>query len=75
MIWLHGNESFLELFNYVNSYHTEIRYTWEWSKSRLPFYDVMVKLEDNKISTDLNSKTAYTRKYLNNGSCNPKDVK
>ena len=74
-IWLHGKELLLEYFNYINNHYNEIRYIWEWWKSRLQVLDVMVKLEGNKVLTDLFSKPTDTRLYLDNGSCHPRHVK
>ena len=35
----------------------------------------MIRLEGNKVSPDLYRKQTYTRQYLDNGSCHPRDVK
>lgn len=75
LIWLHGNEALIEFVNYVNSYHDTIKYTWELSENKLPFLDVLVKLENKKISTDLYCKPTDTRQYLDNRSCHPRHVK
>ena len=75
LIWLHGQERLTEFFTYVNFYHPTIKFTWKWSNKKLPFLDVMVRLKNNKLSTDIYSKPTDTHQYLNYTSCHPSHVK
>ena len=54
-----GKEALLEFLDYVNSYHETIKYTWEWSKEKLSYMDVLVSIKDNRTSSDvyLNQRT------------------
>ena len=58
----------LEFFNFVNGYHSCIKYTWEWSTKRLSYQDVM-------ILVDVYSKPTDTHQYLYYGLCHPTHVK
>ena len=75
LVWLHREESLLQFLNYANSYHATIKYTWGWSYSRLSYLDVMVKVKDTRLDTDVFSKPTDTHQYLEYGSCHPKHVK
>ena len=75
LIWLHGEESLREFFEFVNSYHKTIKYTWQWSKTEIPFLDVWVSLEKGEIDTDVFCKPTDTHQYLDSRSCHQKYVK
>ena len=47
----------------------------ECSDTQLPFLDVLVKLNDGRISTDIYFKPTDTHLYLNFKSCHPKHTK
>ena len=70
-----GKEALLEFLDYVNSYHKTIKYTWEWSKEKLSYLDVLVSIKDNRISTDVYCKPTDTHQYLDSKSCHPSHVK
>ena len=74
-IWLYGKARLLAFFDYVNSYHQTIKYTWEWSKSEVSYLDVKFKLKGRKINTDVYSKPTDTHQYLDFKCCHPKCVK
>ena len=65
----------LEYLDYVNSYHQLIKYTWEWSYEKLLYFDVMVKVQSNKISTDVYCKPTDRHQCLHYRSCHPRHVK
>ena len=64
-----------EFFDYVNSYHSTIKYTWEWSKTKISYLDVLVSLEYENISIDVYCKPTDTHQYLDSRSCHSKDAK
>ena len=74
-IWLYGKERLLVFFDYVNSYHQTIKYTWESSTSEVSYLDVKAKLKGGKINTDVYSKPTDTHQYLDFKCCHPKCVK
>ena len=75
LIWLNGGDTLIEFLNYVNSYHPQMKYTWEHSEKQITYLDVKVKIMDNKIITDVYSKETDTHQYLDHRSCHPKHVK
>ena len=59
----------------LNSIHPKIQFTMECSNKQMPFLDILVKLHDGKISTDIYFKPTDTHLYLNFKSCHPKACK
>ena len=59
----------------LNSLHPEICFTMDVSENELPFLDVLVKLENNQVSTDLFSKPTDAHNYLDFYSNHSKHIK
>ena len=59
----------------LNAIHPKIQFTMECSDKQLPFLDVLVILNEGKISTDIYFKPTDTQMYLNFKSCHPKSFK
>jgi len=59
----------------LNSLHPDICYTMEISEQSLPFLDVLVKLRNNIITTDLYAKPTDAHNYLDFYSNHDKHVK
>ena len=53
MIWTEGEERLKTFMEYMNSFHDIIKFTFEWSYTRVSFLDVSVMLDNGVISTDL----------------------
>ena len=61
MVWTHGEDKLQDFINHINSLHSTIKFTHEFSKSHISFLDVTVSLDNNnKISTDLFVKSTDT---------------
>ena len=61
MVWIHGEDKLEDFINHINSLHSTIKFTHEFSKSHISFLDVTVSLDNNnKISTDLFVKSTDT---------------
>ena len=61
----HGQEkldSFLEELNRCNSY---LKFTYESSKTSIPFPDLKVRLTNGVLSTDLHIKSTDRHQFLN----------
>ena len=57
LIWTHGEDSFKDFVNYLNSLHNTIKFTSETSTTSVNFLDTTVKLDqDRKIITILYNK-------------------
>ena len=59
----------------LNSTHPKIQLTMEHSKGMVPFLDVLVRMEGDRIWMDLHTKPTDTKKYLPDGSVHPKHYK
>ena len=70
-IWTHGNDKLHDFIEYVNNYHSTIKFTCEFSTSKIPFLDVMVHLVNQTLQTDLYSKPTDAHQYLHWSSCHP----
>ncbi len=75
LVWQHGEDKLLEFVSYLNSAHSSIKFTAEWSKSSVNFLDVRVVKKDNTIVTDLYSKPTDTHQLLHRSSCHPGHTK
>ena len=70
-IWEHGEESLKEFLNEINSFHSTIKFTADWSKEKVNFLDVEVTLNNGVLSTDLFVKPTDTHQFLDPTSCHP----
>ena len=53
MVWQHGRESLQQFLGFLNNFHPRIKFTSEYSYTKVNFLDVEVKLEGNNIKTEL----------------------
>ena len=77
-IWgiFRGTESeLLNFSSYCNEIHSSIKFTMEYSKSKVTFLDVITYREQNLILTNLYEKPTNTHSYLNYDSCHPVSTK
>ena len=70
-IWEHGEESLQEFMNEINSFHSTIKFTADWSKEKVNFLDVEVTLKNSVLSNDLFVKPTDTHQFLDPTSCHP----
>jgi hypothetical protein len=75
VIWLHSEEELNYFLLRLNSFHENIKYTWDISYHRISFLDVSVGLDNGVFSTDVYSKPTDAHQYLNFKSCHPPHVK
>ena len=59
----------------LNSIHPKIQFNKEHSKEMVPFLDVLVRKEGDRIWMDLYTKPTDTKRYLLYGSAHPKHCK
>ena len=76
MVWTHGEDKLEDFINHINSLHSTMKFTHEFSESHISFLDVTVSLDNNnKISKDLFVKSTDTHQYLLHTSCHPSHIK
>ena len=75
-IWISTEENLKKFFEYINSVHPSIKFTFEYSQTEINFLDVTVRKDkDGMLSTDLYRKAVDTHSYLNRKSCHPEHTK
>ena len=75
MIWTHGEQKLDEYILYLNNLHSTIKFTSERSTSAIPFLDVNILLQNNKLETDLYCKPTDKHQYLLKSSSHPHHTK
>ena len=66
-IWTHGEEEFVLFLNYflfLNSFHSNLSFTYENSKINIVFLDLSVSLRDGEIYTSFYIKVTDGQQYL-----------
>ena len=75
-IWEHGEDELTKWLEHLNNFHKTIKFTNEWSHTKINFLDTTVKVNiDNKLYTDLYVKPTDTNSYLNYNSAHPPNCK
>ena len=69
LIWLHGEHSFKQFLDYLNSLHPTLKFTSTDSEIEADFLDVHIVNENGKLETDLFVKSTDTHQYLHSQSC------
>ncbi|XP_046542347.1 uncharacterized protein LOC124252739 [Haliotis rubra] len=73
---LNPNDNPEHLLSHLNSHHSRMQFTMEEeSDNKLPFLDVLVKKEENKLSTTVYKKPTHNDQYLHFTSNHPLQVK
>ena len=62
-LWTHGEEALKEFIDDLNTAHSTIKFTSEWSHAQIHFLDVLVSLKAGVLSTDLYTKETDTHQY------------
>ena len=74
--YIDGEDKLEDFINHINSLHSTIKFTHEFSKFHISFLDVTVSLDNNnKISKDLFVKWTDIHQYLLHTSCHPSHIK
>ncbi len=75
IIWEKSENELAQFHQELNTLHPKIQFTMEMSRDRLPFLDILVYKQGEKIETDIFYKQTDTHQYLNFHSCHPKHTK
>lgn len=70
-IWTEGEEGLLEFIERMNTFHDMIKFTVDWSYSRVNFLDTSIILNDGLVTTDLYTKPTDKQQYMLHTSCHP----
>ena len=74
-IWTDSEENLNKFLKDLNEFHPNLKFTYEKSKEKINFLDLVIKLKDGKIVTDLYCKPTDSHQYLNYDSCHAKHIK
>ena len=74
-IWTDSDENLNKLLKDLNEFHPNLRFTYEKSKEKINFLDLVIKLTDGKIVTDLYCKSTDSHQYLHYDSCHAEHIK
>ena len=75
MIWTEEENSLNKFLEHCNKQNKHIQFTSIDIKTTVPFLDVSVSLQNQKLHTDLYCKPTDKHQYLYYTSCHPKHTK
>ena len=70
-IWTKSEKELDEFMTHMNSYHPNIRFTYEKSQDKINFLDMTVYKTNGRLLTDLYCKPTDGHQYLHSKSCHP----
>ena len=74
-IWTHSEEQLKEFMRELNSFDSNIKFTYEYSNKRVSFLDLQVNIVENKLIASLFVKPTDPGQYLHYSSGHPEHTK
>ena len=74
-IWTHGPDKPVPFTTESNNYHPNIKFTYKSNKENITFLDLEVSLSENKLTTNLHTKSRDKPQYLHYTSAHPAHTK
>ena len=74
-IWTDSQKKLNKFLKNLNEFHPNLKFTYEKSKEKINFLDLVIKLTDGKIVTDLYCKPTDSHQYLHYNSCHAEHIK
>ena len=74
-IWTDTEENLDKFLEDLNKFHHNLRFTYEKSREKINFLDVVIKIKDGKITTNLFCKPTDGHQYLHCDSCHAEHTK
>ena len=71
MIWTRSVQDLNTFTSFLNDIHSTMKFTSDFSFTPIPFLDVSVSLDNDKIVTDVYTKPTDKHQYLLHSSCHP----
>ena len=75
LIWTNSEENLERFLKELNGFHPSIKFTFQKSKMKVNFLNVVIKIKNGRLSTDLYSKPVDSHQYLHYNSCHPEHIK
>ena len=60
-----SEEDLRQFLEFASSFHPNLEYTWSVSTDKLPFLDICMKPQANRIATSIHYKATDSHSYLN----------
>ena len=73
-IWTDSDENLNKFQKDLNEFHSNLEFTYEKSKEKIYFLDLVIKFTDGKIATDLYCKSTDSHQYLHYDSCHAEHI-
>ena len=70
-----SEENLRQFLEFASSFHPNLEYTWSVSTAKLPFLDICMKPQANRIATSIHYKATDSHSYLNFSSSHPYSCK
>ena len=74
-IWTGSEENIERFLKELSGFHSSIKFTFEKSKMKLNFLDVVIKIKNERLSPDFYSKPVDNHQYLHYSSCHAEHIK
>ena len=74
-IWTDTEENLDKFLEDLDKRYPNLRFTYEKSREKINFLDVVIKIKDGKITTKLFCKPTDGHQYLHYDSCHAKHIK
>ena len=71
LLWTGTDEQWDIFLEYINSFHDTIKFTSQVSPFKMPYLDMLTKLLNGYLHTDLYTKSTNAHAYLHYSSCHP----
>ena len=70
-----SEEDLRQFLEFASSFHPNLEYTWSVSTDKLPFLDICMEAQANRIATSIHYKATDSHSYLNFSSSHPYSCK
>ena len=74
-VWTEGEEKLREFLERLNSFHPNLKFTFDYSTKQVNFLDLIVSTQNNEFVTDLYCKPTDCHQFLHYDSCHPTHTK
>ena len=74
-IWTESEENLEKFLEDLHKFHPNLKFTYEKSKEKINFLDVVIKISEGRIITDLYCKPTDGHQYLHYDSCHADHIK
>ena len=75
LIWTESEESLEKFLEDLSKFHCNLKFTYEKSKKKINFLDVVIKIKEGKVITDFYCKPMDGHQYLHYDSCHTDHIK